>query len=79
MMAAASARPNPAVTALLLENGADLHARDDVGRTALDWALMQGETPVVRPFALPPISLARNHVMRKGPFRDLRACRPTGI
>jgi hypothetical protein len=48
MMAAASARPNPAVTALLLENGADLNARDDVGRTALDWALMQGETPVVR-------------------------------
>jgi ankyrin repeat protein len=48
MMAAASARPNPAVTALLLENGADLHARDDAGRTALDWALMQGETPVAR-------------------------------
>ena len=48
MMAAASARPNPAVAELLLENGADLHARDDVGRTALDWALTQGETPVVR-------------------------------
>ena len=48
MMAAASARPNPAVVELLLEHGADLHARDDVGRTALDWALMQGETPVVR-------------------------------
>ncbi len=48
MMAAASARPNPAVIEMLLENGADVHARDDVGRTALDWALMQGETPVVR-------------------------------
>ena len=48
MMAAASARPNPAVVELLLEHGADLHARDYVGRTALDWALMQGETPVVR-------------------------------
>jgi ankyrin repeat protein len=48
MMAAAAARPNPAVVDLLLEHGADLHARDDVGRTALDWALMQGETPVVR-------------------------------
>ena len=48
MMAAAAVRPNPAVVELLLEHGADLHARDDVGQTALDWALMQGETPVVR-------------------------------
>ena len=48
MMAAAASRPNPAVVALLLEKGADVDARDDTGRTALDWALMQGETPVVQ-------------------------------
>jgi len=48
MMAAAGSRPNPAVVRLLLENGADINARDDVGRTALDWALMQGETAVSR-------------------------------
>jgi ankyrin repeat protein len=48
MMAAASARPNPAIVGLLLEKGADLHARDDRGRTALDWALTQGDTPVAQ-------------------------------
>jgi ankyrin repeat protein len=48
MMAAAASRPNAAVVDLLLEKGADLNARDDAGRTALDWALMQGDTPVVQ-------------------------------
>jgi len=48
MMAAAASRPNPGVVALLLEKGADVDARDDAGRTALDWALMQGETLVVQ-------------------------------
>src|SRR5262245_40621166 len=46
MMAAAASRPNPAAIGLLLEKGVDVNARDDAGRTALDWALMQGETPV---------------------------------
>ena len=45
MMAAASVRPDPAVIRALVDKGADVHARDDVGRTALDWALLQGETP----------------------------------
>jgi ankyrin repeat protein len=48
MMAAASSRPNPAVVSLLVENGADVHATDDVGRTALDWALTQGDKPIVQ-------------------------------
>jgi ankyrin repeat protein len=46
MMAAATSRPDPAVVGFLLEKGADLHARDDVGRTALDWALLEGDTAV---------------------------------
>jgi ankyrin repeat protein len=46
MMAAAASRPNPAVVDLLIEKGVDINASDDAGRTALDWALMQGETPV---------------------------------
>lgn len=48
MMAAAAPRPDPAMVRLLIEKGADLAARDRVGRTALDWALLQGDTPVAR-------------------------------
>src|SRR5207247_8740299 len=40
-------RPAPDVVRLLLERGADVNTRDDAGRTALDWALLQGETPIV--------------------------------
>jgi hypothetical protein len=32
----------------LLEKGANLQARDDMGRSALDWALTQGETEVAK-------------------------------
>jgi ankyrin repeat protein len=46
MMAAAASHPDPAVVRLLVERGADLKAQDDVGRTALDWAALQGETAV---------------------------------
>jgi ankyrin repeat protein len=44
MMAAAAAQPDPALIQLLLDKGADVTARDASGRTALDWALLQGET-----------------------------------
>ena len=46
MMAAAAFPPNPAAVRLVLEPGGDLQARDDAGRTALDWALTLGETEV---------------------------------
>jgi len=46
MMAAGASRPNPAAVGLLIEKGVDVNVRDDAGRTALDWALLQGETPV---------------------------------
>jgi len=72
MMAAAATHPDPAVVAFLIEKGADLKARDDVGRTALDWALTQGDTAVARqlkkagavstaasPSAPPPIAKPR--------------------
>lgn len=48
MMAAAAPLPNTALVRLLIEKGADLHARDMSGRTVLDWALMQGGTEVAR-------------------------------
>src|SRR5436309_112786 len=48
MMAAAGARPSEAAVRLLLEKGADVQARDERGRNALDWALTQGETPLAR-------------------------------
>jgi len=44
MMAAAAERPDPSSIRLLLNHGAAIDDRDALGRTALDWALMQGET-----------------------------------
>ena len=44
MMAAAAERPDTATLQLLLEHGAEIDARDDQGRTALDWALLKGDT-----------------------------------
>jgi ankyrin repeat protein len=46
MIAVAAEDPNPAVVHLLLDAGARLETRDALGRTALDWALMQGESSV---------------------------------
>lgn len=48
MMAAASAHASPATVQMLLARGARIDARDDEGRSALDWALLQGETDVAR-------------------------------
>jgi ankyrin repeat protein len=44
MFAVGAPNPNPAMVRLLIDRGADLAARDDLNRTALDWALLQGET-----------------------------------
>ncbi|HEY7171771.1 MAG TPA: ankyrin repeat domain-containing protein [Vicinamibacterales bacterium] len=44
MMAAAAAEPDPNLVRLLVDRGANVRATDEDGRTALDWALMQGET-----------------------------------
>lgn len=48
MMAAAASSPDPTPVRLLIERGAGLDARDDAGRTALDWALLNGETPAAQ-------------------------------
>ena len=42
MVAAATNRSDPAAVRALIERGADVHALDDAGRTALDWALARG-------------------------------------
>jgi ankyrin repeat protein len=44
MMAAAAAEPDANLVRLLVDRGANVGATDEDGRTALDWALMQGET-----------------------------------
>lgn len=48
MAAAVMEFQDPAVIEALLSKGADVDARDELGRTALDWALLQGDTEVVR-------------------------------
>lgn len=48
MMAAAASPANPAGARLLLQKGAAIEAQDASGRTALDWALLQGESEVSR-------------------------------
>jgi ankyrin repeat protein len=48
MMAAASDHADPRTVRLLLAHGAQTDARDDTGRSALDWALLQGETEAAR-------------------------------
>jgi ankyrin repeat protein len=44
MMAAAAAEPDANIVRLLVDRGANVTAADEDGRTALDWALMQGDT-----------------------------------
>ena len=46
MMAAAGS--SPATVQFLLEKGASVETRDNIGRTALDWALTRGETETSR-------------------------------
>jgi ankyrin repeat protein len=48
MLAAVSDHPNPGIVTLLLERGARPDARDEAGRSALDWALLQGDTGIAR-------------------------------
>jgi hypothetical protein len=65
MFAAGSPRANADAVRLLLTSGSEIAARDATGRTALDWALLQGETPIAGllrtagvpaspPIAMPP-------------------------
>jgi len=48
MMAVAAPRPDPELVRLLIDHGADISTHDRAGRTALDWALTQGDTPIAR-------------------------------
>ena len=48
MMAAASERSDAATVRLLIERGVEIDTRDDQGRTALDWALLKGDTEASR-------------------------------
>jgi uncharacterized protein len=70
MLAAGSSQPNPAIVRLLLDSGARPDARDDTGRSALDWALLQGDTEIARLLrragtpagaAAPPAPIAAAH------------------
>jgi hypothetical protein len=48
MMAAGATHPDPAIVRLLIDKGADVDARDQSSRSALDWALLQGDNEVTR-------------------------------
>jgi hypothetical protein len=48
MTAVNASRPDPAIVRMLMQKGADVNARDNQGRTVLDWAVMQGETDIAR-------------------------------
>ena len=88
MMAAAGHRPSPAAVRLLLAKGADIRARDDLGRTALDWALTQGETPVAlllrqagataTPLPAPPSPVAKPRIAREAVERAVARLQPIG-
>jgi ankyrin repeat protein len=89
MMAAAAPQPDPATTRLLIERGADIAARDAAGRTALDWALLQGETPVVQllrqagaqtgaTVASPPVAVAKPRSARDAIVAALARLQPAG-
>src|SRR5512145_2038077 len=47
ILAASSDQASREVIQLLLEKGADIKATDATGKTALDWALLRGHTPIV--------------------------------
>ncbi|HKH73151.1 MAG TPA: ankyrin repeat domain-containing protein, partial [Vicinamibacterales bacterium] len=88
MMAAAAPHPDPAVVQLLITKGRDVDARDQAGRTALDWALLQGETPIARllrdagvprtPLPSAPVPVAQPRTARAAVSAALDALRPTG-
>jgi ankyrin repeat protein len=48
MLAASPDAPNPEVISLLLGKGAEINAQDELGRTALDWTLLRGDTSAAR-------------------------------
>jgi ankyrin repeat protein len=89
MMAAAASGPNPAIVRLLMAKGADPTVRDEAGRTALDWALLQGDTPVARllretgtqaatppPLPLPPAATAASRTPRAAVTQALARLQP---
>ena len=89
MMAAAATRPDPAMVRLFLDRGADISARDAAGRSALDWALLQGDTPVAlilrqggAPTAAPvppaPPALSKPRVPRAAVTEALARLNPGG-
>jgi hypothetical protein len=87
MMAAAATRPDPAMVRLLLEKGADTGAHDSIGRSALDWALLQGTTPVVgvlrqrqaASVASPsPVAVAKPRTARAAVVEALGRLQPVG-
>jgi hypothetical protein len=87
MMAAAAPQPDPAIVRLLIEKGADLGARDQAGRTALDWALLQGDTPIagllrkaipqaMAPAQPPPATIAKSRTARAAVTEAVAMLRP---
>ncbi len=62
---------DPALIEALLNKGAEVDARDELGRTALDWALLQGETDVVR-----KLRAAGGHAVAQPPAAPAPVAKP---
>jgi ankyrin repeat protein len=88
MLAAGSPVPRPDAVRLLLSTRPDLTSRDADGRTALDWALTQGETPIAvilreagapstEPPAAPP-AVAQPRTARAAVERAIAKLQPAG-
>jgi ankyrin repeat protein len=89
MAAAVGEFQDTTVIDALLNKGADVNARDEMGRTALDWALLQGDTEIVRKLraaggrAMAPLPPAPSPVAEPGTPREavekaLALLQPTG-
>ncbi len=89
IMAALSDRENVSVMRALLDRGADIHAKDQEGRNALDWALLRGRTAPatflreagLRESASPvpaPASVAHPRSAREAVSKALQVLMPTG-
>lgn len=90
LMAAAAADPSDvAIIRALLEKGAEPNAQDEQGRTALDWALLQGDTVVAQALrqagaranaapAPPPVPVATPRSARDAVEKALALLLPSG-
>lgn len=88
MLAAGDDAPSIPVMQHLLASGVDVNAKDEAGRTALDWALTRGETPasellrraggLASPPAPAPVRTAAPYTPKEAVTRAIARLQPAG-